>query len=285
MPKTNLGTKNKNYKEFHSVDPVQMNTTIPDHSVWQPTFDSMSSNLMTDSEVDHKKDLDEFSVRLALLDGNWLAAQHWVYKKRWNYAHKIPGDRTSAKYVEPIGDLLISRLNLCVEIHLLKPHLSQEHPANWFDAVAKELRVEFIRETFGLTGNTGKTQYLKWLHKHLNTLKDERNPYDFNTMPAHWRMVEAALDINKSKFSPNFYQKFWRGEAKPKNSKEISKHMPGFIKATEAFIASVKDPSNHVLQFDTKRGEFFLQAGQGRGVIHYPIKERLKRFCEEENSQ
>jgi hypothetical protein len=246
---------------------IKINAIIPFdiEESWKKVFASLpKATILYPSELNDE----EVRVRLSLLSGNFNAAMHWVYKKRWNPKHKIPGPRSLVKSSEPLGNFLLSRLNLCAEVHLLKHPLSRgyESAADWFDVVACEFRDELIKEHLGCTNNKGKLSLIKSLRNELAILKAEENPYKPDTK--HWELIQACLEIIKSGIAPNFYKVFWRG----KRGKNFP---PGFISSFSAYIASIESPQMKELIF--KDGEFYLRSGRGSGLNKYPLLRAFKK--------
>ena len=248
--------------EFHKI-----NAIIPSdiQEPWKKVFASLpKATILTPPELSE----DEVRVRLMLLSGQFNAAMHWVYKKRWNPKHKIPGPRSLVKSSEPLGNFLLSRLNLCVEVHLLKHPLSRgyDSAADWFDGVATEFRDGLIKEYLGCTENKGKLSLIKSLRSELAILKAEENPYKPDTK--HWELIQACLEIIKSNIAPNFYDVFWRG-------KRGENFPPGFIYSFSAYIANIESPQMKELIF--KDGEFHLRSGRGSGLNKYPLLRTFKK--------
>lgn len=246
---------------------IEINAIIPSdiEESWKKVFESLpKAKFYTPPGMSE----DEVRARLSLLSGEWKAAMHWVYKKRWNRKHKIPGSRSLVKSGEPLGNFLLSRLNLCVEAHLLKHPLSRgyDSAADWFDGVAREFRDGLVKESLGYTENKGKLSLIKSLRSELAMLKIEENPYEPSSK--HWELVRACLDIIDSDIAPNFYEVFWRG-------KRGENDPPGFIPSFSAYISHIDRPQMKELIF--KNGEFYLRSGRGSGLIKYPLVESLKK--------
>lgn len=169
---------------------------------------------------------------IAITETYWVVATHWLYKKKWNSKHRIPYKRDLVRLCEPMGNLLLSILNLTVELHAIHP--LGRHYANaamWFDCVYWEMKNEGLADLLELTDCRGKDDRVRGIRRHLKSYKNGGNPHDSEHEPHTWRLIQAALEVNGSQSFPTFSKKIWNGVRKGKTL--------GFIHAYSAWARAL----------------------------------------------
>jgi hypothetical protein len=135
---------------------------------------------------------------------------HWLYRKKWNSKHKVPGSRNVVREIEPFADLLVALLELAKEVHFRQTTYAKEYSdaGKWFQLAAPALRLLCFGE------RSSKSNLVSDLRHEKNAMMDGINPFCSEGAWVHlWRMVEDS--ITEADVSDEFRRKYWRGLRNP----------------------------------------------------------------------
>lgn len=139
---------------------------------------------------------------------------HWVYKKKWNPSHQIPGYRSNPqgiKLIEPFSDVFLAWLNLCEAIHTIQPK-GYVSAGQWFEFIAREL---FNVELSSILREDNESLFINrnaW--RYANQIKNGKNPFCKAKCPHQWEIIESAIATEKKQ--PIIYQNFFKGSQRQK---------------------------------------------------------------------
>ncbi len=187
------------------------------------------------------------AIRVLLL---WNLAIHWVIKLKWQSNYKIPYSRNLAQTIKPLGMLISTQLELCIQCHSFLNPNPYSTAAKWFVAIARESQYNSIFRPI----NTGKTESLKKRREFIKYIANGINPISEQFAPLEWRLIETALFSNLGdKFDKDYLQPF--------------------IKSYRKWLNTTKNPSwgAAIRQND----KLFLQNGQGKGKILLDFQQLL----------
>jgi len=204
------------------------------------------------------------TIRLALTDAHWQIITHWVFKKKWNPKHRIPGRREEREGWEPFAEIMFRLLELCIQCHALPGQASPyKNGWEWFQQIANEWKTGGMWDA--LNRDCGKQDHLLEVKEDLRTLKKEENPCDPKTEKHTHRLIETALHcLQPQSQMPKFRSEYWRP----------------LTKAWELWIKQLKDPESHAIR--QEGGKVVLQMGQGKGkrivslIEHSPSRTRIR---------
>jgi hypothetical protein len=177
---------------------------------------------------------------------------HWVYKKKWNPRHPIPGYRKrprSVKLIEPLADIFLAWLNLCEALHTIQP-CGYVNAGEWFSCIAREIDTEILSALFkerGVTlveGNVAAAQAKK--------IRKGENPFDPDRQPHQHRAAEVAIALRTP--APQIYRSLFQGRQRQASL--------GLGAAYSAFATS-RERDGHI-SFEIKDGEFLIATGRGK---------------------
>jgi hypothetical protein len=158
----------------------------------------------------------------------WDCALNWLYKKKWNKKHKHPYQhiRDLYKATEPLGALLRSTFDLCVELHQHSNGSTNDYVrgSQWFAYVASELRyISFFYAT--------QPDSVKLLRKISQAFRypDTKTPIE-GGFPHLSRLMKASADVRRA--YPDFASVFLLATGKSKRQKH-----PGFVSALSAWAS------------------------------------------------
>ncbi len=204
-------------------------TPSNDLGAWNPVLSSLQKPFVRLETTPH---LDK---AIAFSETYWVVATHWVYKKKWNPKHRIPYKRDLVQLCEPMGDLLLSILNLTYALHGTHPLASHYASAlMWFDCVCWEIKNEGLADLLGLTATNGKNDRVKGIRSQLKKYRNGENPHNFEREPHTWRLIQAALEVCGCQGFPTIAKEKWRGARK-------NKHL-GFLHAYSAWAIALESP-------------------------------------------
>lgn len=185
----------------------------------------------------------------AALWGDWIARIHWVYKKRWNGAHKVPlQDRKLLKIAEIQGDILLAWLNLCIEVHLLVP--GTPRPSVLWEGICLEMLQEELTQS---QGPHSKRTIVKDLRLQARSLRDFKSPYPSNSKRS--MLLEGLYSLDATRL-PNQLKLHYVGSSKADT--------PGLIRAIETLSGYLNTSGDtHACWFDGL--DIRHQGGRGRG--------------------
>lgn len=195
-------------------------------------------------------------THLAINEGIWLIALHWVFKKQCSKKHKIPACRIVASAVEPLGELLFRISQICKEVHYILPpsSTSYDNAAKWFACVAWESKRGDSEEICDLSDKKGrgKKAWVRSIWNEWNLLKEEQNPYELSHCPHTFKLVDEARKLVKN--SDVFNDNYW----KP------------LLKAYSEWAREL-DRNDNWRTFRVKNGKLVAQNGKGRGELLVPL--------------
>lgn len=190
---------------------VEIIEPLPQGSItepWDTAIQNIQSKFLRLGKVS-----DETELITQILEGEWSIFLRWVYKKKWNRSHKIPRQKAYAN-CEPMGDVLLAILNLCIEVHAVHP-MSKHYPnaAAWFDAICWEIKYSELCGRINQSG--GKKKYLNYLRKKvIDCYKYRENPHNPDTEPHIYRLIQSVEEINRSGMLPDLVKTYWGGLTK-----------------------------------------------------------------------
>jgi hypothetical protein len=222
-----------------------------DLGTWNPVLTSLQKPFLRLETTPH------VDKAIAFSETYWVVATHWVYKKKWNFKYRIPYKRDLVRLCEPMGNLLLSILNLTealFSIHPLGSHY--DNPAMWLDCVCWEMKNEGLADLLGLTATNGKNDRVKGMRSQLKSYRNGENPHDFEREPHTWRLIQAALEVCGCQGFPTVAKESWRGVRKK------DKHF-GFLHAYSAWAIALESPE-WTTMFE-KNNKIYVRSGQGGG--------------------
>jgi hypothetical protein len=219
--------------------------------VWNPVLTSLQKPFIRLEITPH---LDK---AIAIAETYWVIATHWVYKKKWNFKHRIPYKRDLVQLCEPMGDLLLSILNLTEALHSIHPFgRHYDNAALWFDRVSWEMKNDGLADLLGLTETKGKNDRVVGIRSQLKSYRNGDNPHDSDHEPHTWRLIQAALDVCGSQGFPTVAKDIWRGVRK--------KDKPlGFLQAYSAWAIALESPGWTTMFL--KENKVYVRSGKGGG--------------------
>lgn len=190
---------------------------------------------------------------LAVEDGKWVILHYWVVKKKWHSQLKIPCQRKTVQFYEPLGEWLYRILELCIQCHAVH-QLGTNYPnaASWFSSIVIEAKMSVLRGFIARStdGKEGCIQEYKDGASQLSgTLRRRENPYFLEVEPHIYRLVEAALELEDE--SDIFLRDYWQP----------------FLGSITRLIAHRKQGAHITLV--ERDGKLYSQGGKGRGKILY----------------
>jgi hypothetical protein len=187
---------------------------------------------------------------LAVEDGKWVILHYWVVKKKWHSRLKIPCQRKTVQFYEPLGEWLYRILELCIQCHAVH-QLGANYPnaASWFSSIVIEAKMSVLggfiaRSTDGKEGCI--QEYKDGASKLSGTLRRGENPYFLEVEPHIYRLVEAALELADEP-DISFLRDYWRP----------------FLKSITLLVAHRKQ-GGRITLVEHKR-KLYSQGGKGRG--------------------
>ena len=181
-------------------------TTSNGLGAWNPVLASLQKPFVRLDKTPH---LDQ---AIAITETYWIIATHWIYKKKWNFKHRIPYKRDLVQLCEPMGNVLLSMLNLAEALHSIHPlGTHYDNAAMWFDCVCWEMKNEGLADLLGLTATKGKNDRVGGIRSQLKKYRDGKNPHLFEHEPHTWRLIQAALEVCGSQSFPTIAKEIWRG--------------------------------------------------------------------------
>jgi hypothetical protein len=226
-------------------------TTSNGLGAWNPVITSLQKPFI---RLDNTPHIDK---AIAITENYWVVATHWVYKKKWNPKHRIPCKRDIALLCEPMGNLLLSILNLTEALHSIHPlGRHYDNAAMWFDCVCWEMKNEGLADLLGLTATESKRDRVGGIRSQLSSYRDKKNPHDFDRDPHTWRLIQAAQEVSMSRIFPTIDKKIWRGVRE--------KGTPlGFLYAYSAWAIALESPKWTTMLL--KQQGVFVRAYRGGG--------------------
>jgi hypothetical protein len=189
----------------------------------------------------------------------WGISLHWLYKKKWNSKHKVPGHRKEVKAIEPFSEVLLAFLELAIQTHSTPSEHSKhyDHAADWFRMAAPSLRQVCMGEA------ASKTELINRIRDIKGYLEIDENPFPDSGRFVHlWRLIEAAIAIERGK--DLWRANYWRGRQDWKPNKGDSR---GVINALSAWATALKNsPIMANVGIHPDKG-CQAQLGQGKGKI------------------
>lgn len=139
----------------------------------------------------------------------------WVIKKKWDNRFKLPTKSRKLKnYLEPLGDLWLSWLNLAEQVHYLHP-LGKEYisAGKWWQYILYDVKKKEY-QTHLFDKPKPKKEILTQGREDIRKLRDLINPINPEEEGLHlWRLIEASCDIIKNDNIDNFYRDLWIGRS------------------------------------------------------------------------
>ncbi len=198
--------------------------------------------------------------QISKLNFDWAIALHWVVKKKWNPQLKFPVPRKLADLYEPWGELMFRQLELCIRCHEASHPTSQgyRNPSDWYLQLIIETKGDDLCDVIA-NEEIGKKSLIKDKYSIMKAIKDERNPANPETSPHFYRLMEAALELEKE---DSFYKDYW----KP------------YLEACSKWIRALDDKTSQV-SF-VKGNKILRRHGQGRATVTIlsfpePIRRRV----------
>ncbi|MGB3642554.1 MAG: hypothetical protein WBA39_33980 [Rivularia sp. (in: cyanobacteria)] len=179
----------------------------------------------------------------------YIIALHWLYRKKYQSKHKIPGKLKHRKACEPLGDFLHQLLNLCSEVHTISP-FDYMNAGEWFKQIVFEMRYGDVQAILSDEQEGGKTKYIDVVRGEISQLRSYKNPYDSSTSPHTYRLLESAIRIAERS---DIFRK---------------KHYSPLIKAYAAWARELRE--NPTFEYWLVEGEK-LVAKRGKGKAKIPI--------------
>lgn len=199
---------------------------------------------------------------------------HWVYKKKWNPSHCIPGYRSNPKNIrllEPISDVFLAWLNLCESLHTIAPQ-GYLNAGECFTFIAQEMyRIE-LSEILNENGQSIFVEKNAW--SCAQKIKKGINPFHEEQDPHRWNAIECALSTKES--HPNIYKNLLKGSQRQKP------HL-GLGAAYSAFETS-RQKDDHV-SFELKDGFYMVVTGRGKSRTRLVYPDPCKKTIAETLSQ
>ena len=183
-----------------TIEPLPVNSVT---EPWDTALQSIQSKFLRLGKLSNQAEL-----LTQILEGEWSIFLQWTYKKKWNRSHKIPRQKAYTN-CEPMGDVLLAILNLCIEVHAVHP-IGKHYPnaAVWFDSICWELKYKDLCGLLNPSG--GKKAYLSYLRQEIiDCYKCRENPHSQETEPHLYRLIQALEEINKTKMFPNLVKTYW----------------------------------------------------------------------------
>ena len=150
---------------------------------------------------------DVAGTKAFIVSTGWRTSLYWVFKLKWTGTKiKKPDDitRDVIKAYEAHGRLMYSVLLLCEEAHPFRSKDWEEYDSwlDWFISIVAEA----VKESHNLQEKS-KTRKLQEQRECLKLLHDFINPYDDETEPHFWRLIETWT--TKLAKIPNLEKQYW----------------------------------------------------------------------------
>jgi hypothetical protein len=192
----------------------------------------------------------------------WSVSLHWLYRKKWNSKHKVPGNRKISSAVEPFGELLRALLEVAIQCHAIGTPGSKRYPhaCDWFRLAAPELRLICLGEA------RSKTELVTDLRHFLAKLKDFQNPFPQNCFPNLSALVDDGISLAGQ--SNIFHNSYWRGLQKLKPNDGRSR---GFMFSFSKWITELQTNPTWKNVSVTSTDDVVAQMGRGREAMTLKI--------------
>ncbi len=149
-------------------------------------------------------------LRLNMDEAEWRTALYWVAKKKWLPRLQFSGSQKYFRLYEPWGDLLLRTLELCDRCYDGPETCRYSSAANWFLQIVQEAK-RIGQQAILANEDVGKTQFVKERYEITAALKDGKNPVNFQTSPHFYRLMDAALRLERfDDFNDLFWKPFLR---------------------------------------------------------------------------
>ncbi|MEP0873000.1 hypothetical protein NDA01_24740 [Trichocoleus desertorum AS-A10] len=188
-------------------------------------------------------------AQVAHIEGFWALTSHLVYKKKFDSRHKLPirlqGDFRAG--LETWADVVKQFFELAIQCHALPSEQSSKYAnaTDWFSGVVWELKNAQFKGLFKI-GPKSKKESVSKFRNLIKKLKEDINPFDPALEPHTFKLVEAAIGIQRRADR-------WRKD-----------HWIPFLKAWSAFISNIdRNPLWRMVERD-ENGKFTAQKGQGK---------------------
>ena len=194
---------------------------------------------------------------------------HWVYKKKWNPAHKITDDRKlqkELKLLEPVSEVFLAWINLCEALHTFTS-IGYRSAGDWFSLISMEIHKETMQNC--LTEGDRSIFYPGNASRIARRLSKGINPFNLDENFHQWNAVQAALNAEKS--HPLIYKTLLKGSQRQKP------HL-GLAAAYSAFEVS-KEKDGH-RTFEIKDGVLMIISGRGKSRIRLSLDPVQKSIAE-----
>jgi hypothetical protein len=183
---------------------------------------------------------------------DWVICLNWLYKKRFDLKHKLPGRLSYCRLFEPVGEILNSTLHLVEYVYLYGKKGDYTHHWEWFALIAAELRDYCL----SITPN-GKYAKVKDLRANVKALREGKNPFSRDLAPHLWNLIDAALNLQKiTAHRQNVICRFTLRNPKKKQY--------GFTSAIAHWATKLNENKNIAPMWNEKSG-VYLNEGSGRG--------------------
>ncbi len=191
-------------------------------------------------------------LAVSLISGKWLLHLHWVVKKKWIKKHKIPITPQYAKKYEPKGTYLFRLLKLCIELHWISHwgKANYNDAGHWFASLVEVERgseIDYVINSNVTNIHISKND-MKEVHRSiLKSLSESepKNPFDFEVMPHHYRLMQAAIEAQNLDI---FVDQYWTP----------------FLKAYRAWVRSLDDPYWGAMFIENDKVK--VRAGKRKGI-------------------
>jgi hypothetical protein len=186
----------------------------------------------------------------------WELCLHWLYKKRFDSKHKLPQKFAICRLFEPIGEILNSTLLLVEYIYLYGNKRHYTHHWEWFALITEDL------QGFCFDIPDGKATKVKNLRSVAKALRDEKNPFPEEITPHLWKLIDEALNLQKSPtHRRNVFRLF--------NLRNSKKKQYGFTSAIAHWAGQLNvSPYLTTIESDETGITFNEKSGKGKAKIN-----------------
>lgn len=156
----------------------------------------------------------DLEVDFQIVEYNFSLVAHWIYKKWCHQRHKIPYSKREVSNAESLADVVLAYLSLCIELHSFSVH-AHHYPTGliWFFNIACEHKCSMLKKLRD-TENMSKRQGVREIRALVEKLRDGENPFCYDEEPHHWRLIDTAQALVKSRCAPDLITPLWRGARK-----------------------------------------------------------------------